>query len=67
MFCGQAIRQLVKVCCADAYESTNRKCIVAEYEFDEPSLIGFGNADESEVIAIPDTAKLTRYSIVYAS
>ena len=52
----------------DSYgESTNRKCIVAEYEFDEPSLIGFGNADESEVIAIPDTAKLTRYSIVYAS
>jgi hypothetical protein len=47
--------------------ATNRKCIFAEYEFDENDLVCAGSHLENEVIAIPDTAKLTRYSIVYAS
>jgi hypothetical protein len=48
-------------------ETTNRKCIVADFEFDEKDLVCFGSDYEHEVIVIPDIARLTRYSIVYST
>jgi len=48
-------------------DATNRKCIVADYEFDEKDLVCFGSDHEQEVIVIPDIARLTRYSIVYST